>query len=336
MQYFVNVLTDTCEIKNNTYVIHTLIHQFTYRIEVFKNGKLIDTGEAKSPEPIDTIFLTFYKKAHQAMRMKYCTCSKDDVLSYEKKTTTLLSKQKPEKKHTQKNTIKIAIISIIVVLFLLYIYTSFFIYSQIYINTFYTNPKEKIVYLEKIENKTHLLSKRCLDLSKKERLEENIFTLDQCEIWCHKHVIQKEMCTLFFSYKARNYYASKKTIVQEKNTTTPSNLSLNYTVLPQKDLLLSNHKDVILQINNLNSFALNIYVKKIVLQQSNDEEIVQFRDAISKLQLHANEAKRFIIFLEPSYYKQFKKGHYTGYIEFALNYQGKQSFFNKNFSFVVQ
>jgi len=317
MHYYVTVLTDTC--KTQTYVIHTRIYQYTYRIDVFKNGKLIDSSEATSPEPEESVFQSFYKEAHKAMRAKYCTDTPIEISNKKETQPTMPRVAFYEK----KSFLKMILAGIFAVGIFLFWYFNMFVYSTSYINMLHGT--EKVAYLEKIEPQIHKLSKNCLALAKKERLEDELYTIDTCQTWCIHSQIDEDSCKLFFAYSGKNNKVSLE-----------NNISLDYAVLPLEDLELSTLTDTIVQVNNLGSLPMTVSVKKMTLENSQYEEIVQFRHAISHFQIDANEAKKFSLFLEPSYYRQFSKGKYKGQIEFEVKQQDKLSSFVKKFTFEVK
>lgn len=331
MSNFVTVLTDTCQADNNTYIIHTQIYQFVYRVRVFKNGSLVDTIEARSPEPTDSIFRPLYKKAHQKMRMKYCPQNQINASASQQKKTKLL----PKPKSIFPKSIKTILLGTIGILLLIFLYKVILVNTEFYINMVYHEPKEKIAYYEQIENKTHILAQKCLSLSRKEQHDSTIFTLAQCRMWCNQKVIDKDTCKLFFAYSTHNFNFHNNAITKRDNPSI-DNTSQDYALLPEEDLILDRDKNITIQVNNLGSSSLHIQVEKVFLEKSIYEEIVQFRGGVSNFEIDANKAKKFVIFLEPTYYDQFKKKRYTGYIEFVLFYQGKRSTLRKKFSFVVK
>lgn len=317
MHYYVTVLTDTC--KTQTYVIHTRIYKYKYRIDVFKNGKLIDSSEATSPEPEESVFQSFYKEAHKAMRAKYCTDTSIKISNKKETQPTMPRVAFYEK----KSFLKVILTGIFAVGICLFWYFNMFVYSTRYINTLHGT--EKMVYLEKIEPQVHKLSKNCLALAQKEHIEDEFYTIQRCRKWCVHSQIDEDSCKLFFAYAGQ-----KKKVSLENKT------SLDYTVLPLENLELSTSNDTIVQVNNLGSLPLTVSVKKIILENSKYEEIVQFRHAISHFQIDANEAKKFFLFLEPSYYQQFSKGIYKGQIEFEVKQKDKLSSIVKKFTFEVK
>lgn len=330
MPYFVTILTDTCELNHHIYIINTSVYKFTYRTEVFKNGNLIDKKEETSNDTDDTSFQIKYKQAHKDLRSKYCTLHTKTNNNINK---TFARKLKKEKNYIQKNILKKLLIAIVSIVTLFFLFRTFVIYSDLYINTFYTTPKDKIIYLEKIEPKTHQILKKCLNVLKKEKLNDNIYTLEQCNLWCISGTIPKDSCRLLNAYKLSNY---KNAITLKENTTVDSNFTLHYVIFPQDDLVFKHDKNSTIQINNLSPYSIDVSVKKILLNHSDYEEIIQFRRAISTLHLNENESKQLILFLESTYYEQFKKGLYEGHIEFSIRYQDKQSSFIKKFSFMVK
>lgn len=197
-----------------------------------------------------------------------------------------------------------------------------------YINMLDEN--EKKTYMESIEIKTHYLATHCLTLAKQHRAEDTLFTTKQCTLWCKNKQMDKESCHLINAYIQQNY--SVKTKDNNESATTAK----GYTILPEGTLRLKKEKHTILQINNLGSSPLTLFVSNLILEQNKNEEIVQFKDGNSQLILDKNKMGEFSIFLEPSYYNQFKSGAYNGHIELTALQGEKNHTIIKKFTFMVE
>lgn len=322
MSYFVTVLTDTCTQNNYQYAIHTAIYNNTYRTEVYQNNVLIDTVTQKALTNTDISFDTQYTQTHQKIRQQYC--QRIQTLTGNPPDTLNVMKS--------KNTyIVIGFIILASLILLGVLFRTWFIYTDLYINTFYTTKSTKIAYLKTIEVKTHTLNKGCLNLSKKNILPNSIFSTSNCIAWCDKRIITEDTCLL---YKGLNTSNAEKVLVSDSNTTVMS--SLPYAILPIGDLSLAKEVNTTVQVENLSPYPIEVFVKNISLVGSPHSEIVQFRKAISHLTLNINESKHLVLFLEPSYYRQFKKRRYIGHIEFTILGGSTKKSYIKKFSFLVQ
>lgn len=335
MKYFVTVLTDTCRVDQVTYVINTSINAFNYRIEVYENTVLIDAIESEDIDKNEKDFRKKYQLNHQQIRDKYC-------VEVDKKIISIKSK-KNHKKEIDKISLlwyigknKLIFLSILVSLvFLAIAYKKLFVYTDIYIDTFYTHKKDKIIYLETIESDTQFLKKNCLALAKRDILEDEIFTISNCRMWCKKHIIDNDECKISFAYFTSNHVNIPNEIMQKEIDI--KKIAIEYIVLPTENILeLNVTKEFELRVRNRSNHAITVALKNLILDNSNYEEIVQFKHAKTSFLLETNKEKKFHIFLEPSYYKQFKAGSYTGRLEFDVSYKDHNSFFMKQFSFKVK
>lgn len=325
MSHYITVLTDTCEIEKSTYIIHTSIWQSTYRIKVFKDSILIDSVESTIEAPTQALFHTAYQEAHKKMRVKYCLSSVK--IQHDSKNKSL--KDLPKHQTISSNILKILLVTIAIGLLFIFWYFTVFRYSSVYIHMFHAEDQK--AYMEKIEMHTHSLEKACLALSKKSKIEDALFSTDQCMLWCKKKQIAEESCLLITAYIKQNYPEKIKGIKENNHTK-----SLNYTIIPEGSLRLEIKKYTTLQINNLKDSPLKVYVSNLKLYKHKHEEIVQFKDGMSQYILDKNELGKFSIFLESSYYNQFKAGSYEGEIELTVIQGQRQDKVIKQFTFMVE
>lgn len=341
MKHFVTVLTDTCKIDQIQYVIHTSIYQYTYKIEVFQDAMSIDSTEVTchglaTQKNSNQLFITHYQQAHQAMRNKFCEVSKNN--------TDFTEVQIPvQNKHMNYSlnsisyfTKKIILLSLFILVSLWIGYRYFYIYSDTYIYGLHTK-KEKILYLEKIENDTKIIENTCMSLSQKHPTgHQDIFTIPQCTSWCHKHIIDSNKCTLILAY-FKMLDSNTSSSLFPKQVKIKENKHLTYTIAPKETLIeLYQHKSVDISIVNTSTHAILCTLKDITVVETQHDEIVQVKDTISRLIIKTGEKKSFSIFLEPSYYNQFKAGKYTGTIYLEVNYKHTTETFSKAFFFVVK
>jgi len=329
---FVVVKTDTFSVDEAMYVVNTSISRFIYRTEVFRDEVLIDTIELNCIELSkhsmgNQLFIDKYKHTHNKMIVKYGSRDKDKRDDrkevFEKKQNKFIANVK------SKGNI-LLVLAIISAFIFYFVITKIFIYSDIYINTVIAK-KDKMVYLEQIETKTHKLGDACVLLSKKQLQSNNIVTTENCKVWCNRKIINKETCDLFSAYFFIDNGKEKEDKHRDKQVTA-------YKVFPQEEIVeLDLSKTFRLKIDNESNHELYIKLKSISLNNSTNEEIVQFKKAKTSFTLQEGEEKYFQIFLEPSYYKQFELGKYTGSLWFDVKYQEKiVGRIKKHFYFMVK
>ena len=323
LNHFVIVLTDTCTTDNTRYVVNTSISGFIYKVEVYKDEVLVNAVKINcvteySQEINPDFFLDKYQQAHKKMRQQYCHVAKADISniepSFEKKDT-----------HTLKKSVaSIVILGVLTYLFI----TQIFIYTDIYINIFFSQKVDQLAYLEKVEEKTHKLEKACMLLAKKEK---SIAKIHECQTWCDKRIIAKEQCDLFLAY----FYVKPHKVQMDEDKNTTDKL---YSLSPEQDIIeLQASKIFKLKVHNESNHHISVVLKDIILENSNNEEIVQFKEAKTSFMLAQKEEKSFYIYLEPSYYKQFPPTKYSGYLLFDVSYKNNiVASIKKAFYFVVQ
>ena len=92
-----------------------------------------------------------------------------------------------------------------------------------------------------------------------------------------------------------------------------------------------------LTVHNPSATPCEIEVKNLDVNESEHDEIVQFSRGISHLTLAPEGRKKFKLFLEESYYRQFVKGTYRGSIDFSVLFEsGKKENLSKSFFFEVE
>lgn len=330
LNHFVIVRTETCSTKRAIYVIHTSINGFIYKIKVFKNEILIeeievDCAKEYNQEMNNQDFIDIYQHAHIEMRNKYCEVKNKKIdngtISFEEIDNELV-RVRLNSYSLKKYSILFIAVGIIFFLFI----TKVLIYSDLYINIFFSKEKDKIAYLEKVERKTNWLAKECILLSKEELTKKGVSTIKSCRKWCSNGIISQESCDLFSAY----LFTKNKV----KNNKKPI---ISYNVFPKENIFELNISKVFtLKVENSGDYPINIVLKDISLNDSEYEEIVQFRKAKTSFVLESDEEKSFYIFLEPSYYKQFPKGTYSGTLLFNVLYKNQlMDHFKKQFHFMV-
>ena len=342
MHPFIIILTDTCDINSAHYVFHTSINAFHYRTEVFKDTVLIDAieincTELEKQQEGEYLFLEKYKQTHKEMREKYCYISENKNSPLVVEATENKDNIDLIEKPINKSLVKMLIFITIGIFILFLLYQNFFRYSELYVDTFFSNQKEKIAYLKKIEPETHILENKCKLLSKNRLGKEDNITVENCTDWCNKGIISKNKCELFLAY----FSLQKESVympAQQINKSSDNNASTKYIVFPEEETIeFTASKTFHIKVHNISSHEIFIQLKGITLDKSPYEEIVQFKDAITSFRLNENEEKVFSIFLESSYYKQFISRKYTGTIWFDVIYKNKKvNTIKKIFYFMVK
>jgi len=344
MKHFIIVLTDTCSIEGIHYVINTSISMYFYRTEIYKNNVLIQVKENnfsafENTNSFEQDFINTYTKQHLNMRNELCkrvdNVSNNNENNLEENISNLTgvhSTMQDTSKYKKYSIYILFILGLFLIFFI--VFQTIFKYSDLYINMFYTNQKDKITYLEKIEAHKHLLGDKCLALAKREILEDTTITRNNCNMWCEKKTIEDEKCDLFLVYFNTNY--SEITKSKRSQLVSKFSTSLQYSVSPKNDVIELNVTSMYnLNIHNTCDHQISVRLKNMMLNQSKNEEIIQFKQAKTSFLLQVDEEQSFHIFLEPSYYKQFARGKYTGKLEFEILDDNNQTNFSKKIIFVV-
>jgi hypothetical protein len=314
--------------------VNTSINAFVYKIEVFKNEVLMDVIEVNCLETynqnIDNqFFVNTYKQAHKMARDKYCHIeeakSSDDGYMHEKKENLFLESVVNKKNLLQRVGWGV-IFGIVSYIFI----TKIWIYSDIYIDNF-VEAEDKMTYLEQVELSTHRLRKECTFLAQNQENTESLVSAESCQQWCSDGIIDKEGCDLFLAY----FFIKTDTKEISKDT---DEIHTEYTVFPEEESMEFNVSEVSqLRVYNGSNHQIIVKLKNLHLDNSDNEEIVQFKNAEISLLLREEEGKSFHIFLEPSYYKQFELGIYSGILLFDVYYQNKViGSIKKHFYFTVK
>ncbi|MCF6244378.1 MAG: hypothetical protein L3J43_05025 [Sulfurovum sp.] len=335
MNHFVTVYTSKCTETGVYYIINTSIHAWTYKIEVYKNEVLFDTIEVDCADTLKSemhhqSFMEKYQEAHNEVRDKYCQAKKVYMQNNSAHLGSKRNKPFVEKKNVKnfkKNIIRIVIFGVIGY----YLITKVVVNSDLYIDWVFSEKDERITYLEQIESIKGELEKECVLLAKNELSVKNIATKENCHDWCDKNIIKKEKCDLFLAYFYTKIDVSKTKQSSAKDRTI-------YEVFPKEDNIeLKISKVLNIKVANKSTQEITVRLIEIILENSDYEEIVQFKGAKTSLYIKKYEDKSFNIFLEPTYYKQFKLGKYTGKLQFSVT-QGNKIIgtIKKDFYFVIE
>ena len=340
------VLEDHCLNEGKSIDIITSISGLVYRVEIKEDQVLIDAMEI----PCDSLdkFQSLYTAKHNEMLLHYSLELKRDhpevfaskaqeVLSQESPYTvfTPAKTTEPKRKSFFSFEFNAKIILALMTLLLVFIITiMFFLCQPSVYNQFLSTKEEKIWYLSKIEPYCHHLEEGCRRLASKEDKPNDIYTRKNCQSWCQNEIIEEESCQYFLNLSKKHSNSSARNLknvplVSKQNTT-------RYTFSPKK-IVFQKFNTFSLEVRNHEDKALYIELRKINLEGSNYEEIVQLRNRVFSFSLAPNERKKFQFFLEPTYYKQFDSGSYMGDLNFLLSYDGEEDIsIEKAFSFEVE
>ena len=357
---FTIVLQDMCD----KYSIITSIENLTYRVEVFVDGALEDAVEIvcdalKMDAEEETLFQAAYTKAHQEYKEKFCQKvspieveDEEDSPSEQKydfedamtKETyvQLLRKKVGETYQKVKTNIRargynhrVVLVSVLFTVVLLFVGLGRVLMCNENVITFFVKQVDKVSYYEQTESFCHKLETGCLQLSKMDLEQDTLLSPDECRTWCEDEVIPAEKCALFLPYFPEKEV--EEPLVVEVKEEHKIVFKDKYTFLPKEKIVLYPKKYLELFVENHTKDVLKVALKKIVLNENEHEEIVQFRLGVTTLSIASGKKKRFKIFLEQTYYEQFDKGEYTGAFIFSVSLpKGKEEKVEKIFSFRVE
>jgi len=105
---------------------------------------------------------------------------------------------------------------------------------------------------------------------------------------------------------------------------------------PPKDFHLDASHYFPLSFTNNSNVEVSIELTGRTIKQSPYDEIIQFKDSDIYAKVARGETKIFQLYIEPTYYKQFNKGKYTGTLTFTLDDTKEKILVTKQFSFEVK
>jgi len=341
---FLVILEDQCY----DYHIVTSINGLVYRVEVYRNSELEDAMEIEcnelrmSPES-EILFSSQYTKAHHEYVKRFCKKDleeekkvlKENNLSDNESVKETINKRDDNNILESQNKLKYMwnilkgsnrilqiTISIVVITFFIFI-GRIVLCNETFIGFFF----DKRSFYEKTESFCHKLEKECITLSQTNLEQNTIISPKDCRDWCKNKIITKNRCALFLPYfpedirhedKVKPVETESKLV--KRDTPKKTERKSLYTFTPEGILVLHLNSDLKLNITNKALKTFVIKLKRVELNESEYEEIVQFRSGLTTFRLEAGEKKQFKIFLEPTYYEQFKKGEYHGKFIFALQF----------------
>jgi hypothetical protein len=357
---FTIVLEDECD----RYRIITSIKNFTYRVEIFMDDALEDAVEVVCDAEGETLFKVKYTKAHQGYKEKFCQKvnhldSEDEDISFSESTYDfeeennkheylhVIGKKVEETYQKVKANIRargynhrVVLVTVLFTVVLLFVGLGRVLMCNENIITFFVKQVDRISYYEQTESFCHKLEKGCLKLSKMNLEQDTLLSPDECRTWCEDKVIPEKKCALFLPYfpkKEEEIPLVVKVKEEPKKVASKVMIKERYTFTPKEKIVLYPKKYLELFITNNTEDVLKVVLKKIVLNENEYEEIVQFRLGVTTLSVEAGSKKRFEIFLEQTYYEQFEKGEYTGKLLFSVFlHKSRVENVEKIFSFRVE
>jgi len=362
---FTIVLEDVCD----RYRIITSIENLTYRVEVFIDDALEDAVEIvcdalKMDAARETLFKAEYTKVHQRYKEKFCQKVKH-MEAEDEEDTPLEPKydfEEENNKHEYMHVIwkrvgeryqklkanirargynhRVVLVSVLFMVVLLFVGLGRVLMCNENVITFFVKQGDKVSYYEETESFCHKLETGCLQLSKMDLEQDTLLSPDECRTWCEDKVIPADKCALFLPYFPEKEVEEPLVVdVKEEPTQVAPKVVIKdkYTFLPKEEIVLYPKTYLELFVANHSEDVLKVALKKIVLNENEHEEIVQFRLGVTTLSVEAGSKKRFKIFLEQTYYEQFEKGNYIGRLIFSvLLPKGKEEKVEKIFSFRVE
>lgn len=135
------------------------------------------------------------------------------------------------------------------------------------------------------------------------------------------------------AYSTQNKKQNQKLI----NTGTNYEFNSYLEVLPKNKIRLYLHKPLELIFKNNSNKNIEISLVDKILNDNPHDEIVQFKNGIISGIVSANGEQVFEIYIEPTYYKQFSVGLYSGILTFKITYDNNNSIeISKPYSFQVK
>ena len=326
---FFMVLQNSCTVENKTFTITSSINGLIYRVEVKESEALIDAIEVSCQDlrfdpNSETLFEKTYTDAHNEMQAKYCLKEKSEEEEHSyvvyKAKKTLPKRRNFLLLNNQLNS-KIILSLVLISMLVLFLFLGkIFLCSQFVQDNFLSTKQEKIEYLEKIEPLCHRLEKECKNISAESIENKQAFTIADCQSWCENGIIARDECEdILPALKKRTQPIAHKIpkpkaiVIQGHN---------RYNILP-KTIKLLPLNTFTLTFTNHHDTPLYVELLHISLNENDNKEIVQLRDFIFYFDIPTQENKSFKFFLEPSYYRQFMQGKYTGEMTFNLKYENE-------------
>jgi ferredoxin len=223
---------------------------------------------------------------------------------------------------------------------------------------FFLNDNEKTNYYEQIEPLCHKLEKSCMKLIDKNGPGKQKYSYETCRKWCNNAILSEKVCSTMLPYFPPREIIDKpvteiplkiepkkKALSKEKNVVSEPNEKLEtekitaerYMFDPDGKIVLSAGTLSELHVTNYTEENLIVSLENMQLDGSEHEEIVQFRLGVSRVKIPLGQSKTFKIFLEPTYYAQFKKGKYQGKMFFSVeNASGEKEQKEERFFFEVK
>jgi len=365
---FETVLEEHC----SSHVILTSVKALTYRVEVFEKQELIDAIEFSAKENDEAAFVKHYTKAHEMFKQKFCHPHKNKTAAIAKPIKeykvaqshsskqfipqmTTPSDKRPQSALPSSATAKIwkyvkehlvflqenqnaKLTMVLLVVVLTVVFLGRVLMCQENILDYFLDKEEKVAYYKQTESLCHKLEKGCLNLAEGGLVDKSLFTAKRCKVYCKEGDISWDVCRGFLPhFKVKHSVVPKEevNIVPVENKPKVLKEKLVFMQTEPFELLLDSGFE--LTIQNPTMHACKITVKDLIVNESEHDEIVQFRAGVSHLDLIPKEIKKFKLFLEESYYRQFRKGKYTGSIVFSVLFEnGKKETVKKSFFFEVK
>ena len=105
---------------------------------------------------------------------------------------------------------------------------------------------------------------------------------------------------------------------------------------PAEDFAIDEAHYFSLSFRNNSNSVVSVELTGRTLKQSAYDEIIQFKNSDIYAEVQTGGTKIFQIYIEPTYYKQFNKGKYTGTLTFTLDDTKEKTLVTKQFSFEVK
>ena len=351
------LLQDVC----GKHEIITSIHGLCYRVEVFVDSVLEDAVEIgcddlERSHQKEKLFKETYTQAHQSYKDTFCKQADQGetkevpVQKEEKKKRVTPAQQELSPNPKQP----IVLVASLLGIFILFVFLGSFLICNQTVIEFFVKKADRIAYYKQTEPFCHTLEDACMQHTKINGEEALFVSPKACKAWCREKIIHEDQCALFLPYFPKEKESAPVAEILEKSKEEPKSSLLKedvakeeepkqeepkeaYLFLPEGDIVLKPQNYFELFVENHTKSRLNVVLKALILNENSHEEIVQFRAGVTALSMGANSKKRFMLFLEQSYYDQFDKGNYSGTLVFLLHFnEGEAQEIKKKFSFKVE
>ena len=355
MDNFVVILEETC----STWRLVTSVDGLVFRTEVFdrRDNHLRDAVETdcrhlRGQPGSDEAFRVWYTESHTMIKKRFCTDGNDQrekvnntstspeesVHVSSSKSASHFDDNAGNSRSEKRTTRKYTFLGWVVGTLMLIIGGRYALCQKEVVQLFL--GKNPVAFYETTEPLCHRLEQRCVHLAHMDSDQNPPFPPEMCRGWCKSGIIASDRCLQFLPFLPKVIPDIMREKPEENLTSHVSESSSERLPIiwePNGSLTLTLNRMEKLFVNNPGNSSLKIVLTNLVLEGSSYEEIVQFHNGRTEMLLPPHQKRSFEIFIEPTYYDQFKKGSYQGHMTFAVvDGKGQKQTKEYPFSFEVQ